>query len=383
MKIGFVYDMIYPFSKGGAEKRIYHLASRLATRHEVHCVGLKQWEGPSTVVTDAGVTLHGVRRPPGRVYVDHGRRALLEPVWFGVALFQWMGLRNMDLIDCSSFPYFSTFSARALAILGRKPLVTTWHEFWGDYWNQYAPRVAPIGRVVEKMAVWCSMTVVAVSEHTRQKLINTGLKTEQVSVIPNGIDMKAIERAEPLLDAPDILFVGRLIREKKVGELLEALSRQPLDHLGATCWIVGEGSDREYLQRRVTELGLGSRVSFVSWMPEEQVYGAMKGAKVVALLSEREGFGMVVLEAMACGTPVVVASGRHTAAPDLVRSGENGYVVPCEPQAVSEALASIITSPGLRASLGARGKERAVRFDWDLITEHAEAVYLRAAGMTS
>ena len=182
MKIGFVYDMIYPYSKGGAEKRFHNLASRLAQRHEVHWVGLKLWEGPSTIVTESGVTLHGVWRPPGRVYVDQGRRALLEPVWFGFALLQWPGLRNMDVIDCSSFPYFSTFSARALALLGRKPLVMTWHEFWDDYWKEYAPKVAPIGKVVERMALSCSTKLIAVSEHTRERIASTGLTQAEVAI---------------------------------------------------------------------------------------------------------------------------------------------------------------------------------------------------------
>jgi glycosyltransferase involved in cell wall biosynthesis len=381
MKIGFVYDMIYPYSKGGAEKRFYHLASRLAERHEVHWVGLKLWQGPRTIVTESGVILHGVAAAPGRMYVDGGRRSILEPVWFGTALFQWTGLRNMDVIDCSSFPFFSIFSSKTLALLGRVPLVTTWHEFWGDYWKQYAPRVAFIGRLVERLALSCSGTVISVSQYTRDKLIQAGLKDSKVSVVPNGIDLEAIDRADAVPDGPDVLFVGRLIPEKRVAALLEALSTEPLRGLGATCRVIGDGPEAERLKGLANERGLASRVRFDAWVPEEEVYGAMKSAKVVTLLSEREGFGMVVLEAMACGTPTVVSTGTNSAAPDLVQSGETGYVVPCEPQALSQAIASIIGSPERRSQMGGRGKGMAKLYGWDHVTKQAEAVYEAAAGM--
>jgi glycosyltransferase involved in cell wall biosynthesis len=381
MKIGFVYDVIYPFSKGGGEKRFYNLARRLARRHEVHWLGMKLWDGPSTLVTEDGVTLHGVRKAPGRMYVDEGRRSLLQPLWFGAAVLQWPGLRTMDVIDCSSFPYFSVFSSRLLAALGRTPLVVTWHEVWADYWKAYAPRAAWAGRRIERMAMRSTPTAISVSEHTKAKLVNAGLDSSRITVVPNGTDVRVVQDAPPLTEAPDVLFAGRLIREKGVSILLEALATEPLAAITATCWIVGDGPDAEGLKRQAHGLRLMDRVRFVPWLSEAELYGAMKGAKAVALLSEREGFGMVVLEAMACGTPTVVSTGRNSAAPELVDHGRSGYVVPPNPRQVSEALASIIASPGLRASMGARGKQLAARYDWDAITAQAEAVYLQAAGL--
>lgn len=383
MRIGFVYDMIYPFSKGGAEKRYYNLSRRLARHHEVHWVGMKLWEGPATLRTEDGVTLHGVWKAPGRMYVEEGRRALLEPAWFGAMLLQWPGLRKMDVIDCSSFPYFSVFSSRALAALGHVPTVVTWHEVWGDYWNQYAPRVAPIGRAIERLAVTSSRRAISVSEHTRSKLIHAGMKPSQITVVPNGIETERIRRAAPLRDAPDVVFAGRLIREKGVGLLLQALAREPLARIGATCWIVGDGADAENLRRLTGNLQIGHRVRFHKWLSEDQLYGAMKGTKAVALLSEREGFGMVVLEAMACGTPVVVSKGRNSAAPELVEDGRSGYVVRPDPDIVSQALASIVLSPERRGAMGAHGRELAGRYEWDAITAQAEEVYMRAAGTRS
>ena len=380
MKIGFVYDMIYPYSKGGAEKRFHHLASRLAQEHEVHWVGLKLWQGPSTIVTESGVTLHGVLPAPGRMYTESGRRSIVEAIWFGMVLLQWPGLRNMDVIDCSSFPFFGIFPSRALSCVGRAAMVTTWHEFWGDYWKDYAPKFAFAGKLVERLALSCSPTVISVSQFTRDRLVRAGLDASRISVVPNGIDLDAVEQADPITDGPDVLFVGRLIREKRVDALLEALSTEPLKSLGATCWIIGDGPEAGSLKQLAHQCGLDSRVRFDSWIPEEQVYGAMKSARTLALLSEREGFGMVALEAMACGTPVVVSTGPNSAAPDLVQSGETGYVVPCEAEALSHAIASIVSSPERRCQMGARGRDTAKHYGWDLVTAQAETVYGKAAG---
>lgn len=380
MKIGFVYDMIYPFSKGGAEKRFYHLARRLAQRHEVHWVGLKLWDGPATMVTEDGITLHGVARPPGKFYVGDGRRALLEPAWFGAALLQWPGLRKMDIIDCSSFPFFSVFSTRGLATLGGAHVVVTWHEVWGDYWKQYAGRVAPVGRLIERAVMRLTPRAVAVSRFTSDKLVEAGVSADRVSIIPNGIDLTLIDAAQPQRTGPDVLFMGRLIREKRVDLLLKALAEEPLARIRATCWIVGQGADLPVLQRMASGLGLDGRVTFISWLPEDQVYATMKSAKTIALLSEREGFGMVVLEAMACGTPAVVASGKISAAPDLVSPGETGYVTVPEPWAVSQAIARIVSTPDLRASMGQLAKRRAAAFDWAEITRQTESLYENTVG---
>ncbi len=379
MRIGFVYDMVYPYSKGGGEKRYYELASRLARDHEVHWVGSKLWDGPSERVDESGVRLHGVLKAPGRMYVEGGRRSLLQPLWFGLALHQWPGLARMDVIDCCAFPFFSTFPTKALALLTRKPLVATWHEFWGDYWQEYAPRVARVGKAVERLTLRCADSVMTVSEHTRRKLVGAGLPPSRVSVVPNGINCAAIDRAAPLPCGPDVLFVGRLIREKGVDVLLEALSAPPLARLGATCWIVGDGAEGPRLRALAARLGLDCRVKFVRWLPEEQVYGAMKSAGVLALLSEREGFGMVVLEAMACGTPVVVSDGKNSAAPDLVRHGDTGYVLPREPQAIAEAMAGILGSQERREAMGHAARQAALGYDWDLVARQAEEVYVKVA----
>ena len=109
MKITYVYDAVYPWIKGGAEKRIYEISKRLVERgHEVHWFGMKWWDGEKDIVKD-GIHLHGIGEWDD-LYVD-GRRSIAEGIYFGLKTLT--GLKgDFDVIDCQEFPYFPCFSAR-------------------------------------------------------------------------------------------------------------------------------------------------------------------------------------------------------------------------------------------------------------------------------
>ena len=110
MKIAFVYDVIYPYVKGGVEIRIHELAIRLGARgHDVHIIGMKYWDGPDSIETD-GITLHGIC-PPQQLYAD-GRRTLFEALYFSCHLLPFLMREEFDIIDCQQFPYYPVFSGK-------------------------------------------------------------------------------------------------------------------------------------------------------------------------------------------------------------------------------------------------------------------------------
>jgi len=122
MKIAIVYDVIYPYVKGGVEKRVWEIASRLSLRgHDVHLYGMKFWDGDDTYVQD-GVTLHGVC--PARNLYSYGRRTIWQALSFSIALFFCLRGEDYDIVDCQQFPYFSCIACSFM----RTPLVITWHE---------------------------------------------------------------------------------------------------------------------------------------------------------------------------------------------------------------------------------------------------------------
>ena len=255
MKIAFVYDAIYPWVKGGAEMRIHELGKRLSARgHEVHIFGIKWWEGADTIKYE-GMTLHGVCKARN-LYVN-GRRSISEALVFAVKLFPELRKEKFDLIDVSVFPYFSCFTVKVVSFLKKTPSVFTWHEVWDDYWYEYLGRKQGfLGRIIEKMVSKISGNSIAVSGWTKKRLEVLGTPEEKITVIPNGIDFKRISDIEPEggwasaemeTKIYDVIFVGRLIKEKNVDFLIKAVALFKDNLPDIRCCIVGDGPEKELL----------------------------------------------------------------------------------------------------------------------------------------
>ena len=153
MKIAFVNDTIYPYSKGGAEKRVWEIARRLTREgHEIHLFGMRYWEGDAVCVKD-GVYLHGVCEVQ-KLYIG-GKRSIREAVYFAYKTLGPLLKEDFDIIDCSNFPYFPCFSAKLHSWIRGSNLVITWLEVWDRYWFQYLGKRGVIGRLVEKLTAIC------------------------------------------------------------------------------------------------------------------------------------------------------------------------------------------------------------------------------------
>ena len=355
MRIAYITDVVYPFVKGGAEKRIFEMGRRLAAQHEVHVFGMKWWKGAKDIEMD-GMTLHGICEP-SRLYAGD-RRSIAQALRFASSLRPILHY-DLDVIDCSQFPYLHCFPARAFSKLRGVPFVITWHEFWGDYWYKYLGRLGAFGEFTEKAAVKLADQIIAVSKSTQEKL--AGL-AKAVALVPNGADIKWIDSVAPSERSFDVLFVGRLVPEKNADILMQAVPE------GMTVGIVGDGPELKRLTALSRELKVNA--TFVSSLRYEELIGVIKAANALVLPSSREGFGIVALEALACGTPVITSSAKNNAAQDLVDHGVNGFVVDPVPEAIKEAL---LRADKKKMSLAA--KESAAHFDWNDLCKKLCAVY--------
>jgi glycosyltransferase involved in cell wall biosynthesis len=379
MKIAFVYDGLYPYLKGGAERRYFELATRLSARHEVHYITWRHW-GAARSAHHEGFTVHGVGAPRP-FYGEDGKRTVSEAGEFALRLLPALRQRRYDVIDCSATPYLPLYSCWFAARTTRTPLIATWHEFWGDHWKAYLarrPAVAHVARLVEAGCRPLGDVRVAVSPFTAQRLA-AGRGGTTARVVGNGVSIDAIKRTPPSGEPSDIVFVGRLIEDKKVDVLLHALRMLVDEFPGLRCTIVGDGPERDQLERLAASLSLSANVRFAGRVEDGQTFGVMKAAKVLALPSIREGFGITVIEAQASGCVPVVARGPHTAAPDLVHDEVDGLV--CDPTAESLAagLATLLRDPALLASMQAQAQRSAAKWDWDRLARDMENIYTGAA----
>jgi glycosyltransferase involved in cell wall biosynthesis len=371
MKIAYIYDAVYPWVKGGVEKRIYEIARRLASRgHEVHWYGVGWWLNGNSdrVIEHEGIILHSVCEPM-QLYIN-GRRSIREAVVFTGKLLPKLIKEGFNVVDCQEFPYFPCFTAKFHSLLRRTPLVITWHEVWDKYWFCYLDKKGLFGWVIERLASKLASENIAVSEKTRKHLEKIGVKN--VRVIPNGIDLKNIESVKPSEEESDVIFVGRLIKDKNLDVLIKAISLIKTVMPDIRCVIVGDGPEKEKLIRLAKELKVEDNLKFTGFLENhDDVIGYMKSSKVFVLPSTREGFGIVALEANACGLPVVTVSHEGNAVCDFINC-ENGFICKLSSEDIAE---NILV--GVEAGKVMRKKciENAMRYDWDIIVDIVESFY--------
>lgn len=377
MKIAFVYDAVYPWVKGGAEVRVYELAKRLLARgHEIHLFGIKWWEGEATFEYE-GMILHGVCEP--QVLYVNGRRSISEALIFAVKLFPVFLKEKFDLIDVSVFPYFSCFTGKAVSILKKTPLVFTWHEVWDDYWYEYlGNRQGFFGRIIEKMVSKLSSNNIAVSDWTKKRLEVLGVSGNTIAVISNGVDLKKISEIEPEGGVTsseynnkryDLIFAGRLIKEKNVDILIRAVTLLKPDFPEIRCCIVGDGPEGPALKELAKKFKVSENLEFAGFQEYNALIRKIKASKVLVLPSSREGFGMVVIEAFASGVPVVTVTEKYNAAQSLVDNGKNGFVVKLEDRELANSLKKLIENESFYKRASKMSLSEAAKYNWDEIVE--------------
>ena len=374
MKVALAYDLVYPFSYGGVEKRVWEMARRLSVHgHEIHILGTKHWNGPNEVVINEGVHVHGICAPAD-THTQRGRRSIRQAVRYAVALGRRIGDEKFDVVDVQNMAPLSCLAALIAARRTKTPVVVTWHEVWGEYWRDYMGALGGVGRLIERLVGRLGQRHVAVSVQTMSRL--AAINVRDVTLILNGIDAEVIEGIPAGPITCDVIYVGRLASHKNLELLFEAVAVLQERGVEASVIVVGEGPEREHLERLVISLGLDT-VEFLGRVESEaEVFGMIKSASVLALPSLREGFGIVALEAFACSTPVVTVWASTNAAYDLVVENKAGIGTSANPTSFARALGDVLADEKLATCLAANAQAAARRFGWPSSVKALEDLYL-------
>jgi glycosyltransferase involved in cell wall biosynthesis len=346
--IALVTDAIYPFSFGGRELRYYGLLSRLSAHAELHVYTMNWWQGSRTR-NEESATFHAVCRLHP-MYAGP-QRSIRQALFFALGCMRLLTCR-FDVLEADHMPYLHLLVLRLVTGLRRKRLVVTWHEVWGkEYWHEYLGRLGAAGWLMEWLAMRVPDHIIAASAQTADRLQAAAGKQLRITVAPNGIDLDTVREAPVTGEPADIVVVGRLMSHKRIDMLLRAVALLHDAGQPVSCRIIGDGPERAALHERAEQLGVSHAVEFRHDIREQkELYGLMKSARVSAFPSEREGFGIAVLEALACGLPVVTTSAPDNLAQQLVISSGRGIVCESSAQALAEALQQLLAAavPGAR-----------------------------------
>jgi glycosyltransferase involved in cell wall biosynthesis len=379
MHICLVYDLLFPYTIGGAERWYRNLAERLAVEgHRVTYLTMRHWpvgevaEVPGVEVVPVGPRLE--------FYTASGRRRIEPPLRFGLGVLRHLtrvGARY-DVVHTASFPYFSLLAA-ALA-RRRHPfrIIVDWFEVWsGEYWREYlGPVGGRVGLAVQRRCICVPHQAFCFSRLFARRLQEEGFRgdltvLEGIYAGPRG---GPPEPAEPV-----VVFAGRHIPEKQATALVPAIAcaRARVPELRGE--IFGDGPARPDVLRLIAEHALESAVKAPGLVSEDRLRRTLRRALCLALPSRREGYGLVVVEAAALGVPSVVVRGPDNAAAELVEEGQNGAVAnSVEPTELAAAILRVHTAgPALRDSTAAWYARNADRLSLDRSLEKVLAAYAR------
>lgn len=358
---------------GGAERVVTLLANELADRHGFRVTILTIDPVPSAyflspLVTHEYLNVGALTRGPGRV--------LLLPfvAWaLAKALARLQPSHVMSFLVRANLAHVMTRAfgnRRRIKLSERCNTISA----YGD--GSAGSRVM---LTLIKRLYRCADHIVAISHGVKDGLVRLGIEADRITVIYNPQALRAVEARSAALDRPSgsrprpftLLFVGRLTWLKDVPTLLEAVRLLVTRGRDIRLRIVGQGSDEPDLRLRAERAGIAHVCEWVGWLADP--FPEMLQADVFVLSSRSEGFGNVIVEAMACGLPVI-STDCESGPREILQDGRFGLLVPVgDSSAIADAVERLMDSPEDRAEFGRAGRTRALEFD----VKEIGAQYLR------
>lgn len=365
----------YPPAIGGVEAHVQHVAHGLAGRGfdvAVATTDLARDRPFARLPATRETEPFPVHRARAYRFMEarHGL-GIVAPGMFGE-----IARSRADVVHAHAFGYPPTWMAALLRRVGRRPLVVTPHSDEGTRTGLSELWARSIARATLRPAD----RVIALTELSARHLGSLGVDPAKIRVIPNGIDLaefagpRAPEAADPV-----VLFVGRLYPEQKgLRPLVEALAQLPGD-VRWTLRVVGEDWGGAAVVREVgARHGLSERIQLVGAVPRAELLEEYRRATVFVCPSLFEPFGIVLLEAMAAGVPIIAS--RTGGIPEVLEDGRDGFLAPPgDVPALAQALTTLLRDADRRQELVKRGRERVQAYDWERLYPTIEAVFREVA----
>jgi len=371
MKIALLTELFWPYQLGGGEKQFFELAKYLAKKHEVHVYTVKLPGAPKEEVYK-GINIHRV----GLLRHPLDRRSLAPLPFYTLALLLTRLPKDVDLIHCNA--YLPCIAGFIKARMRKKPVVAVIHDIYRGTWGEALGNklLGPAGDFIEELV--CKLPhdkIVTVSSATKKNLVKTfRLPKGKIEVCGSGIEVEPIDSARGKKVKNRIIYVGRLVPHKHVDELILAVDKLRKDIPEVECKVVGDGILRGRLKGLVEELKLGDKVEFIGGLPSyEGVLSLIKTSEVLVLPSTKEGFGLVVLEAMRCRTvPVVYELQAYR---DFSTVSEVVFVRPRDVGALARSIKGLLQNRKKLKRMAESGFKKAGGYTWEKFSERVEKVF--------
>ncbi|HVP56795.1 MAG TPA: glycosyltransferase family 4 protein [bacterium] len=336
---------------GGAEVHLHEISRRMAARGHMVTVLASGWEGaPAEEVVDGVRVVRRGGKFAFNYHVPGASRALLARDGFDIVV-----------DDINKIPFYTP-------VYIRKPILALAHHLFAE--TIFLETAFPLATYVylsEALIplVYKKTKFVAVSDSTRDDLVRRGIPRANISVVYNAVDHDRYTPGDHLkAPEPLLAYLGRIKRYKRIDLVLAAAKRVFERFPSARLVIVGSGDGLPELVRLAGRLGIGDRVEFTGFVTEDRKIEILRQAHVVLNPSSKEGWGVTVTEANACGTPVVASNVPGLR--DAVLDGKTGFLVNYgDVQGFAERVSAILANDALRNQLSEAAVAWAREFNWD------------------
>ncbi len=321
---------------------------------------MRRWSDAGLEVlhrTSAAVGQPATGRRNGYDVVRRGSRYTVFPRTIVSEITKSMGPYDALVEIWNGVPWFSP-------VWCRRPHITFLHHVHGPMWDQILPGpLAAVGRSLEIRIAppfYRRTETVTPSDATRDELLELGFRANLVTAVPNGTDPR-FRPGRTKTSEPSIVAVARLAPVKRLSLLVDAVIEARERIAGMTLTIVGDGPDREALQKQVADSGAGAWITFAGRVAPDALVEMYQRSWIVASASLAEGWGLSLTEAAGCGTPAVATDIRgHRSS---VVDGVTGVLA--DPIDLADALVRVLSDDALRSRLGAAAHDRALTLTWD------------------
>ncbi len=310
MRLAFVSDSVFPWFNGGIEKRRYVIMRKLVeSGNEVHCFTMHRDGMPGKDFMYNGIKYHCVGEAADwqGMYSGGGkRRSTKMPLRFAIRLFTKIFPYRFDALDADSFPFLHIIPLYFYSLVRGIKFSVTWHEVWSrSFWEHYLSWFGNVGYAVEWLCARSADVHIANASSTKDLLVKElGVDPGKVIVFPAAVDSEEIadfKKRHSCAKKNKFVVVSRLVKHKRVQLAIEAIAKT-----NAKLDVVGTGPEQEGLKKLASERARG-KVRFIHGLETEGVLREMCESRALIMPSEREGLSLVTLEALAVGTPVVIA----------------------------------------------------------------------------
>jgi len=354
-------DISHPLG-GGAEVHLHEISKRLVQHGCQVTVLCSRYRDSAAEEEIDGVAI--VRRSSRAAFnfaVPHAYRQLRRCCAF-----------DLVIDDINKIPFYTPLYVR-------EPILALVHHlFQKSIFLQAAWPAAAYVYSAEKWIprVYRHTPFAAVSESTRSELRSLGIQTE-IDLLPNGVDLDSYTVRQELRPAkPTIGYIGRLKKYKSIDHFLRAIPAVAAEVPDLRAVIVGDGDDRDRLQRLTVELGLQDRVEFAGFVTQTEKVERLNQLWLAVNPSSKEGWGLTVIEANACGVPVVAADSPGLR--DSVVHEKTGLLYAYgDVTALSRQILFLLNRQQRRREMAHLARQWAERFSWDASAGIAQKIIER------